>query len=328
MPAIRRILVAIKDPRAKSLHTVAKAAQLARALKASLRIFHGINDPIYLDMAGFTQPLELIEQERREACKQQLERIAARLRRLGITVSTAVEWDFPAYEAILRGAREFNADLIVAECHATNHRAPWLLRFTDWELLRTSAVPVLLVKNRRPYRRPRVLAAVDPTHAFAKPAKLDAQILRSGATVANALGGALHVVYAFDPLPLQLIPDAPTQPAIFEQIESLTVARAKTALDRTLRALKLPPDRRHVIGRHPIDAIADAAAETTSSIVVMGAVSRSGLKRVFIGNTAEKLLDRLPCDVLVVKPPHFRSPIGRARRGAQVLAAPVVAPGL
>jgi len=328
MHAIHRILVAIKDPRAKSLHTVAKAAQLARALNASLRIFHGINEPIYLDMAGFTPPVDLLERERREICKQQLERIAARLRRLGITVSTAVEWDFPAYEAILRGARDFNADLIVAECHATHHRAPWLLRFTDWELLRTSAMPVLLVKNKRPYRRPRVLAAVDPSHAFAKPAKLDGEILRCGATVANALGGALHVVYAFDPLPLQLIPDTPTAPAVFAQIEATTIARAKTALDRTLRVLKVPPDRRHVIGRHPIDAIADAAAQTASSIVVMGAISRSGLKRVFIGNTAEKLLDHLPCDVLVVKPPHFRSPVGRARRGAQVLAAPVVSPVL
>jgi universal stress protein E len=33
----------------------------------------------------------------------------------------------------------------------------------------------------------------------------------------------------------------------------------------------------------------------------MGATSRSGLKRIFIGNTAEHVLDSLQCDVLVVK---------------------------
>jgi len=48
---------------------------------------------------------------------------------------------------------------------------------------------------------------------------------------------------------------------------------------------------------------------TRARVVVMGAVSRSGLKRLFIGNTAERVLDRLPCDVLIVKPRGFRSPV-------------------
>jgi universal stress protein E len=41
--------------------------------------------------------------------------------------------------------------------------------------------------------------------------------------------------------------------------------------------------------------------------MVMGAISRGRLERVFVGSTAERLLDRLPCDVLVVKPPDFRA---------------------
>ena len=51
----------------------------------------------------------------------------------------------------------------------------------------------------------------------------------------------------------------------------------------------------------------------------MGAVSRSGLKRVFIGNTAEKILDELPCDVLVVKPARFQNRVRRASRGMRVV---------
>ena len=44
--------------------------------------------------------------------------------------------------------------------------------------------------------------------------------------------------------------------------------------------------------------------------------------RVFIGNTAERVLDELPCDLLVVKPPRFRSPVARARRGVRLVATP------
>jgi universal stress protein E len=65
--------------------------------------------------------------------------------------------------------------------------------------------------------------------------------------------------------------------------------------------------------------VLEVAAELHSDLVVMGAVSRSGLKRLFIGNTAEQLLDRLPCDLLVVKPTGFKSGVLRPRRGARLI---------
>jgi nucleotide-binding universal stress UspA family protein len=74
-----------------------------------------------------------------------------------------------------------------------------------------------------------------------------------------------------------------------------------------------------VVGRHPADAIAQTARELHSSIVVMGAVSRSGLKRLFIGNTAERTLDLLTCDVLIVKPQRFVNRVPLRRRGARVI---------
>jgi universal stress protein E len=40
-----------------------------------------------------------------------------------------------------------------------------------------------------------------------------------------------------------------------------------------------------------------------ASLMVMGALSRGGITRRYIGNTAARVLDHLPCDVLVV-PAH------------------------
>ena len=37
-------------------------------------------------------------------------------------------------------------------------------------------------------------------------------------------------------------------------------------------------------------------------LVVMGSVARAGIAGMLIGNTAERLLRKLPCSVLVVKP--------------------------
>ena len=98
-----------------------------------------------------------------------LEVIAEQLRKHSIRVTVTAEWDFPSYEAIIRQALRGNADLIVASRHSGRHTAPWLLRLTDWELVRQSPTPVLLVKNPNAYRHPTVLAAIDPAHTHAKP---------------------------------------------------------------------------------------------------------------------------------------------------------------
>jgi len=58
----------------------------------------------------------------------------------------------------------------------------------------------------------------------------------------------------------------------------------------------------------------------SADIVVAGVVSRSALKRVLIGHTAERLLDCLRCDLLIVKPAEFESAVPRAARGPRLLA--------
>jgi len=40
-------------------------------------------------------------------------------------------------------------------------------------------------------------------------------------------------------------------------------------------------------------------------LVVMGAIARWGIKRAIIGSTAERVLDMLPCDVLIARVSHL-----------------------
>jgi hypothetical protein len=53
----------------------------------------------------------------------------------------------------------------------------------------------------------------------------------------------------------------------------------------------------------------------------MGGLARSGLKRLLIGNAAERVLDRLRSDLLVIGPRGFRGRVPRRRRGARCLAS-------
>jgi nucleotide-binding universal stress UspA family protein len=114
MRRIRRILLAVKDPAAKASAALGKAAQLARALDAELVLFKAIAAPLYLEseIVGI-RGLRDIERRAQDTCRAQLEAHARRLRRFGIRVSASVEWVYPAYEAVVRAASRFGADLIL-----------------------------------------------------------------------------------------------------------------------------------------------------------------------------------------------------------------------
>jgi len=328
MQPIRRILVAVKNPAARALPAVNKAAQIAKGLKAQLTLFHDIATPVYAEsLQGRDVDMKSIQREIQTARREQLEKVAARVRKHGIDVDVAADWDFPPYEAIIRKAQRIGADLLVVENHhgTGRHPARWLLAYTDWELLRLSPIPVLLVKNRRLYHRPRVLAAVDPSHAHAKPTNLDRQILRAGAQLVHALHGELHALHAMLP-PFPVMPAMPDGPVVDVAAERDDLERAaRRHLERAVDGFDVKNSHCHLVEGRPNEVIPRTARRERCSIVAMGVVSRSGLKRFFIGNTAEFVMDAVTTDVLVVKPADFVSQVPRAGRGVQILTVPILA---
>jgi universal stress protein E len=327
MRRIRRILVAIKDPASGALPALGKAAQLARALDAELVLFQALTTPLDLGSDLVRRgALRQMERKARDSAQARLERHAQRLRRLRIRVSAVAEWDYPAHEAVIRAAMRAGADLIVAERHAGRHLAAALLRLTDWELLRLAPLPVLLVKRGGRYRRPRVLAAVDPDHRYGKSAQLDRNILGAGALLAGALKGALHLVHAYSPVPLTAYTHGTLSQEILEDMQRRSTRAAEKNVEGLASKAGIPARRRHLIARHPSDAIEQVADETRSAIVVMGALARGGLKRLLIGNTAERVLDYLPSDLLIIKPDAFRQQVPRRRRGARYFSLSSLAP--
>lgn len=312
MTAIRRILVAIKDPAAHRFPAVTKAAQIATAFDSRIELFHDITTTLYTGFPGGIAPdAHAFERQHRATRLDQLEKIARPLIDRGLRASVAAEWDYPAHEAIVRRAITTKADLIVAQHHPGRHRMAWLLSLTDWELLRLSPVPVLLVKSPFAYQNPVVLAAIDPMHALGKPARLDRRILGLSELMAKGLHGQLHAVHA-----------CTTPPTI----EREATALAQAAFVRALRSTKIPQARRHFVDGDPCRVIVDVSRKVASDIVVLGAISRSGVKKAFIGNTAERLIDDLRSDLLVVKPAHFAVRVSRRPTGVRVAHVPAPMP--
>jgi universal stress protein E len=323
MPAPKLILVAIKSPASRSQPALRKAVQLAHATGAKLELFHAITTPLYVDAFALEgKSIPEVQKEWKQKSLKAMEKHAELLRDQGLVVTTSCDWDFPAYEAVVRRATRCGSDLIVAERHAARHVLPWLLRFNDWELLRRSPVPVLLIKRAQPWKRPVVLAAIDPAHIFAKPAGLDLDILEESQALANALGGKVHVVHAYPNTVMPVDRIGMMTPDISTRIEHQLEAGARKAFAKELEDRNIPPARRHLIGGNPADVVPRIAKKQHAAIAVMGAISRSGLKRLVIGNVAEQVLDALPCDVLVLKPAGFKARVSGKGRGVQLVATP------
>jgi len=329
MSAIRKILIAVKNPDARRQPGVDKAVHIAKRLGASVELFNAISTPVFLELEPLNgHSLAAIKREALELRGSRLEKLAARARKHGVKATSTVEWDFPPHEAIVRRAQRTEADLIVAECHAGRRLKPWLLHLTDWELLRVSPLPVLLLKNGRRWREPTVLAAVDPSHAHAKPARLDSAIVAEAARFTRALRGSLEVMHANFPSGFGFAVgepaiDAMALAAAYDQQKERSRLEFAAFADQA----RIPRASRHLVDSDPLFAIPHVARKLGADLVVMGALSRSGLKRVFIGNTAERVLDDLPCDVLVVKAAKAAAPrVTGKPRGMRVMAPQPLVP--
>jgi universal stress protein E len=320
MKTIRRILFAVRKPESARQPGLAKALQVARAFGARLELFHAMHVPMVDELALLQDDtVDKLRERVEEHARIPLTRMCARAHKHGVQAVHSVQWDYPPHEAILRRAAASGADLIIAECHKGGRTRPWLIHLTDWELLRTSPLPVLLFKNDKPYRRPLTLAAVDPARAHAKPRALDAIIVDGAKEFSKALRGALHMAHANYPTIVGL-PHAPSSndwkwtTLSYEELKE----QEREAFEAFRVQMQVVRARAHLVTGNPATVIPRLARDLGAQIVVMGALSRSGLMRVLIGNTAERVLESLPCDVLVVKPEEPTPRVARQAEGMRV----------
>jgi len=294
-------MTSASDVSRTSLH---KAARLAAALSAGLELFYSAFDLDIIHPGRFS-PVSPEEAMRGYVEKRQKElwSLAEDLRATGLSVYPRVEWHRQAVEGIVREVLLRKPAFLIFESFG----------HVDYKLIETCPCPLLLIRSARPYpSHPRIVAAVDPMHAHAKPAALDDAIVAAAAEVSNALCGELHLFHARRPWAivshqargLQWVPDLAkdeNQIAYEHGVESRV---AELAGCHNISCL-----RTHLVDGDVTECLPSFSRADAVDIVAMGALSRSLMQRILLGDTARQVLDHLECDVLIVKQPGFQTSV-------------------
>lgn len=289
-------IIVLYDASEDCAMAVDKAARIARLAGAQLTIFaSGYNS----SLSAAYPHTENARDSFLTRLHDSLETLADIARKQNIKVSTEAVWDKHAGTALLAYLAGHDADLIVKATHHQNVIQRTFFSQTDWELIRHCPVPLLLTKGNKWQDKMMITAAVDPVKNYDKPDFLDDHIVKCAADLRTLFSAKLQLLHVYDPTPLMIYLDQPAinSAEVGEEIrkqhaEALHQLALKKGIDETSACLEMGS---------PVLVIPDFLYENNVDLVVMGAVSRSGLERWLLGHTAEKVLDRITVDILIAK---------------------------
>lgn len=327
MSRVSKILV-VADPTATEQPAVTRALGIARTLGARLEVFACVYDQ-YISGERFFDSRGL-QKSRASMVRHTIAKLEETVDALdggGVEVSYAARWDSPLDEGIVRQVLHSGADLLVKDTH---HHAPLrrsLFSNTDWNLIRTCPCPLLLVKPETAYPYTQIAAAVDPTHEHDKPAALDRAIIAVACELARESAAELHFAHAFLPVSAAVCASAVPGAVIYpiDISEEVIEQGHREALSKLVAQSPRRPDHVHMLPGRTNEVLQDLVAEKGIDLLVMGVVARNRLKRIFLGSTAERVLEHLTCDLLLVKTPGFETPV--QRHGAHESQREMPAPG-
>lgn len=312
MQKISQILCVI-DPTTEEQPGLQRAGWLAKQTGAELELLVCYyNEYLSGDRLFDSPSLEKARNEVIGEHEKHLEKMASPLRDDGVVVRTHATWDHPLYAGIVRRAVETGADIVFKDTHHHSALERALFTNTDWNLIRTCPMPLWLVKPRALGKKPVFLAAIDPLNENDKPAALDDEILMLSKQLAGDTKGEVHAFHAYDPRIAVATATANAYIPVslpFDEIEKQMREQHGKRFTEVTEFHEIDDEHSHLIAGLTHEELPQLADDLKADVVVMGAVSRNRWKRLFIGATAERTLEHLPCDLLIVKPDWFQTPI-------------------
>jgi nucleotide-binding universal stress UspA family protein len=248
--------------------------------------------------------------------RSKLEDRAQALRKAGLEVDTKVLIGTPFIEIIRQVMRDRH-DIVIKGAHRTAGRQ--FFPGADMHLLRKCPCPIWVLNSVAAPRSRRILVAVDPDPEDANRDHLNRTLMDLATSLARNDSAKLDVINVW-----RLQQEAALRHGLAnipeDEIDRMVV---QTQNDSKARLQELVSDYTefedimrvlHIKGVAG-DVIPEHVTAESIDTIVMGTLTRTGVAGLFIGDTAETILNRVTCSVLTAKAPGFITPIGGAPTG-------------
>ena len=202
-----------------------------------------------------------------------LERVIKPLEESKLDFHVELSWSSDWYGSIIQRAEKLSPELIMVPLVSKPSEAGRLFNESIWRLMRTAKCPVLVVRPAPVPERSTILAALNIQSHKPEYQRLNDLIATRSRWIAAAHGADLHIVNAYEDS--LHYPDR-SQLAKMTEVDTANI---------------------HVVSGDPEDVIADVAKKIGADVVVIGTRNRASRWR---GNTAERIINKVDCDILAI----------------------------
>ena len=279
---MKSILIAT-DLSARSDRAIERAARLASQHHAELTVVHVVDEDLPTSIADAQAAAA------RQAIEEHVQTLAA-----GEGPRIAVEVVFGSGSAdILDMSEKTQAEMIVLGMHRKDALLDIFRGTTAERVVRTSTVPVLLVRERAGHPYGRIMVGVDFSVYSRRAVEFAARLVPDG---------EFHLVHAYDVPFSAFIQGQDTRREISKRVAAQfqeMVEKEMAAFLSTVegKAVKFEQVMQQGVAH---EVLHQQVAKLKPDLLVVGTHGKTGVARAVLGSMSEDLLRDPPCDVLAV----------------------------
>jgi len=304
MKAISHILV-VMDPESDHQPALVQAIKIAKKTSATLELFVVAYNSDFVSHWDFNQEqLTGLQNEYVSSKLRWLETYLTEVETQGIHTKLDVIWHPDFSCAVVAKVTSNDVSLVIKSTKQSSALKKIFFTPSDWQLLEHCPAPLLLTKslNEDPYSQ--VMAAVDPEKSHDKPDGLDAEIISAALTMTELFDAHVHVCHCYQPIGIELWQgmssvgmDHSLVSGDFNDYSEAIKQHHQVAFKALLSNYDFDEQSTHLVAGTANFELPELVKEQQIDLLVMG----MGNNGKIIGNTVEKIIDNVHCDILSLK---------------------------
>ena len=283
--AQRTSLFVVIDPTTQHQPALVKALLIAKLGGCKLHAFLCIHKD--MKEAGAYASRKDFKRKTLEQATAWLESLMATCKLSDVPYTSEVVWNDLWVKCLVRSIGKSSCDLVIKSSYHHGKARRFFSKTADYYLMHHCARPILFTHQAQEWKSDRILACLDLESGDPDHARLNKVILRATRAFSEIVGMDMYIgcawVRALDTEHLPLKPlRRDVDAAQLGELYGLATERVLLRQGSTVETLQA------------------FCEETDPAIVVIGSLARRGISGKLIGNTAEKLLDIVVADLLIV----------------------------